>query len=105
MAGNEIIADDEIAVATKFATELARGALAGAVPGGLVLNVNVPPQSGGRFRWTRLGKRHYEDDVHHREDPRGKSYYWIGGVRLSEQSPWRWSSAAGRIVSSDDAET
>jgi 5'-nucleotidase len=29
--------------------------------------------------WTRLGRRHYQDDVHERKDPRGKPYYWIGG--------------------------
>lgn len=49
------------------------------LPEGTVLNVNVPPASGGRVRWTSLGKRYYEDDVHERQDPRGRSYFWIGG--------------------------
>jgi len=28
---------------------------------------------------TRLGKRVYQDELVHRADPRGRSYYWIGG--------------------------
>lgn len=46
---------------------------------GTVLNVNVPRDADGRVRWTRLGRRMYQDDVHVRADPRGQSYYWIGG--------------------------
>jgi 5'-nucleotidase len=58
---------------------LAQGSLERPLPQGTVLNVNVPAGSGGKTRWTRLGKRFYEDDVHERQDPRGSSYYWIGG--------------------------
>jgi 5'-nucleotidase len=52
-----------------------------ATPGrpGTVLNVNVPRAASGRVRWTRLGRRIYQDDVHVRADPRGHEYYWIGG--------------------------
>ena len=32
-----------------------------------------------RFAITRLGRRLYNDDVQERRDPRGRSYYWIGG--------------------------
>lgn len=49
------------------------------LPAGTVLNVNVPKNCEGRMRWTSLGKRFYEDDVHERTDPRQQSYYWIGG--------------------------
>lgn len=44
-----------------------------------VLNINVPAHCGGKVRWTCLGKRFYEDDVHERTDPRNRSYFWIGG--------------------------
>ena len=47
---------------------------------GLLLNINVPAKNqGAAYRFTRLGRRAYEDDVHERQDPRGRLYYWIGG--------------------------
>ena len=46
---------------------------------GGVFNVNVPKGWNGRVRWTRLGRRFYQDDVQERTDPRGRLYYWIGG--------------------------
>ncbi len=51
-------------------------------PHRLVLNVNVPgcPAAEiGPMRLTRLGKRIYRDAVVEKTDPRGDSYYWIGG--------------------------
>ncbi len=44
-----------------------------------VLNINVPKNCEGQVRWTRLGKRFYADDVAERKDPRGRSYFWVGG--------------------------
>ena len=46
------------------------------------LNVNLPRDNGKPYRkyeFTKLGFRHYKDIVIHKTDPRGKSYYWIGG--------------------------
>lgn len=46
------------------------------------LNINFPPDNGKpykEYRFTKLGFRHYKDVVIHKTDPRGKSYYWIGG--------------------------
>lgn len=67
----------------EFAAATVRSALAakqaGTLPPGAVVNVNIPIGAAGRYRWTRLGTRHYGDDVHERNDPRGRSYYWIGG--------------------------
>jgi len=45
----------------------------------LLLNVNVPPGTPKGRRVTTLGKRHYDDEVEKRLDPRGRPYYWIGG--------------------------
>lgn len=48
----------------------------------LLLNVNVPnlPQSALRgVHITRLGRRVYRDALVERSDPRGRTYYWIGG--------------------------
>lgn len=52
------------------------------LPPDTMLNVNVPdvPESELRgTRVTRMGRRHYEDEIVKREDPRGRLYYWIGG--------------------------
>ena len=46
------------------------------------LNINLPEDNGSpykEFRFTKLGFRHYKDVVISKTDPRGKSYYWIGG--------------------------
>jgi 5'/3'-nucleotidase len=62
-----------------FARGLVGKALAEPLPPGSVLNVNAPGAGGERVAWTVLGQRLYDDDVHEREDPRGRPYYWIGG--------------------------
>lgn len=58
---------------------VARAVLAARLPPGTVINVNAPGTGAGRYRWTRLGRRNYEDDVAERLDPRGRPYYWVGG--------------------------
>ena len=47
-----------------------------------VMNINVPYLKDEEIRGmliTRQGQRVYRDRLDHRKDPRGKSYYWIGG--------------------------
>jgi 5'-nucleotidase len=72
------------------------------VPPGTLLNVNFPeprPAEWPDAHWagvaglrglrvTDLGRRYYGNEVVHREDPRGRSYYWIGGAfpRLEERA-------------------
>ena len=51
-------------------------------PKDVLLNINLPP-SGVELRGirlTKLGRRHYAESVIEKTDPRGKVYYWIGGV-------------------------
>ena len=48
----------------------------------ILLNVNVPPRPAQDIlgvQITRLGRRVYRDALVERCDPRGRSYYWIGG--------------------------
>lgn len=52
------------------------------LPPETMLNVNVPDLPVDQLRGTRvvrMGRRHYEDEIVKREDPRGRMYYWIGG--------------------------
>lgn len=64
--------------AVRFAAALVKMSI-GKLPGGEVLNVNLPGEGERRYVWTTLGRRNYRDDVMVREDPWGKPYYWVGG--------------------------
>jgi 5'-nucleotidase len=65
-----------------LATRLGRGGL----PASAFLNVNLPPEPTHRVRRTRQGNPLPPGDVHLGQDPRGKTYYWIGN-RPDEPSP------------------
>ena len=52
---------------------------AGAPPAPVLLNVNVPPGPVRGYRFARLGRRTYGNEVVENTDPRGRKYYWIGG--------------------------
>jgi 5'-nucleotidase len=72
--------------AAAFARALAHAILAAGLPPSTLLSVNVPnhgPLAG--YRWTRLGRRLYRDQVDMRTDPRGRRYYWIGGPALPSE--------------------
>src|SRR5262249_46779916 len=69
----------EFAQAARFAHALGRAILEKGLPPQTLLNVNVPPGQPRGYRWTRLGKRIYRDQVEERQDLRGRTYYWIGG--------------------------
>jgi len=50
---------------------------------GIILNVNVPNLAVTEIRGveiTKLGKRHYYDNLIEREDPKKNKYYWIEGI-------------------------
>ncbi|HEY2748177.1 MAG TPA: 5'/3'-nucleotidase SurE, partial [Polyangia bacterium] len=72
--------EEPFARAADFAHALARAVLAEGLPPGTLLNVNVPSERAPiGYRWTKLGKRLYRDQVDERADLRGRRYYWIGG--------------------------
>jgi 5'-nucleotidase len=45
----------------------------------IILNVNFPVGEFAGVRVTKLGRRIYTESIVERRDPRGRSYYWIGG--------------------------
>jgi 5'-nucleotidase len=63
----------------EFAGELARIALTEHRDPRVILNVNFPLGDFQGVRITTLGQRVYSEGVIERKDPRGRSYYWIGG--------------------------
>jgi 5'-nucleotidase len=68
---------------TAFCAHLTQKVLARGLPANTLLNVNLPnvpwPQIKG-IELTRLGLRVYRDELVSRADPRGRPYYWIGGL-------------------------
>lgn len=72
-----------------FGAKIGRHVLEYGLPEHTMLNVNVPDLSDGELNGvaiTRQGVREYGDDIHRREDPRGKAYYWIGGFRPDQEA-------------------
>jgi 5'-nucleotidase len=65
--------------AARFAAALARQVVAARPPAPVLLNVNVPAGAPRGYRFTRLGRRTYGNEVVEKTDPRGRKYYWIGG--------------------------
>jgi 5'-nucleotidase len=68
--------------AAKAARFISEKVLLNGLPGGMLLNVNIPflPEEEIKgYRLTRQGQRIYRDFLVKREDPFGKPYYWIGG--------------------------
>ncbi len=68
--------------AAGFALKITQALLKKSLPGGLLLNVNVPyvPMEEIKgIRVTRQGNRVYHDRLDKRVDPRGKPYYWAIG--------------------------
>ncbi|MBI2026474.1 MAG: 5'/3'-nucleotidase SurE [Deltaproteobacteria bacterium] len=82
---NEMNFDTAASVALKI-VDLAKKRT---MPQGVFLNINVPdrPLSNiNGFRFVRTGVRVYSDQVMENKDPRGKSYYWLGGRYIGHES-------------------
>lgn len=65
-----------------FAAQLIQYVASHSLPADMFLNVNfpaIPWEEVKDVAITRLGRRVYRDELVSREDPRGRSYYWIGG--------------------------
>jgi len=61
----------------------------GQMPPNTFLNINFPKMPPGgykQYQITRLGKRVYKDIISTNTDPRGKSYFWIGGEPTWERT-------------------
>lgn len=66
-----------------FVANLTRKVLAHGLPINTLLNVNFPAVPWEKIKGvelTRLGHRVYRDELIARTDPRGRPYYWIGGL-------------------------
>lgn len=80
--------------AAQFCRALLLGLQGKPFPKRTLLSVNVPgpkeattPEAQFCYQVTRLGERPYREQVEHRTDPRGHTYYWIGGPLAPTQEP------------------
>jgi 5'-nucleotidase len=77
-----MIAPPEGAYPIEFAAgvvvDLAAAALAGGLPPGTALNVNIPSPPVRGVRVTKLGWKFYDPEIIEKRDPRNAVYYWIG---------------------------
>tara|TARA_A100001037_G_scaffold281428_1_gene285105 strand:+ start:5193 stop:5960 length:768 start_codon:yes stop_codon:yes gene_type:complete len=75
-------ASDDYRGAKQTAIQIAQNVLSFGIPKGTLLNVNVPyciPEKIKGIKITRQGKQYFKDEFEKREDPRGRSYYWMKG--------------------------
>ncbi|HJU06308.1 MAG TPA: 5'/3'-nucleotidase SurE [Nitrospiraceae bacterium] len=74
--------------AAVYALRVARAVLHYGLPDETLLNVNVPNRRLAAIagvRITSLSRRHFVDPVVEKVDPRGRTYYWIAGTRVSRK--------------------
>ena len=77
--------DFDFRAAAEFTARLVSQIQQSGIPPKTLLNVNVPSYPKDQlkgWRFTRMGKRHYSENIVERVDPRGGKYYWIGGDDL-----------------------
>ncbi len=83
--------DAEYSSAARFTVGLVRQIRRRGLPEGALLNINIPdldPERMAGVAMTRLGLRYYTDVFHPRQDPRGRTYYWLAGeVKQSGEGP------------------
>jgi 5'-nucleotidase len=80
--GDETMEKLDYGPAGRVAHRVVKAAVRNGLRADLLLNVNIPVRPEAQIRGvriTRQGQRVYRDALDHRHDPRGHSYYWIGG--------------------------
>lgn len=69
--------------AAQVAHRIAEYVLQQGLPENVTLNVNLPDIPYDELKgiaFTFMGERNYQDEIIIRQDPRGGTYYWIGGA-------------------------
>ncbi|MGB7022460.1 MAG: 5'/3'-nucleotidase SurE [Candidatus Acidiferrales bacterium] len=70
--------------AVRFLARLAPLILKEGLPPGVLLNVNIPHPWKGGVRFTRQSSKITRNVLERREDPRGRTYYWLHEQKLLE---------------------
>jgi len=76
------------ATAAAHFAKVVRGLASVGWPDNVFLNVNFPDVPADKvkgIRVTRQGRRKLGDELVERKDPRGRSYFWIGAMRMEDE--------------------
>lgn len=83
--------ENDFTFAASFTAKLIKTLMKEPIERKTLINVNIPvlpPDKIKGVRITRLGLRNYDNLFEERRDPRGNTYYWMGGgVVEEEQEP------------------
>ncbi len=90
--------------AARFAAKLTKKIFLYGLPPDTFLNVNVPDTRGreiSSYRVTRQGKSIYDNSIMEKVDPRGETYYWIGGkeVRFKQIAQSDFDAISNNVIS------
>lgn len=80
--------EHDFTFAAKFTRRMAEILLQQGIDKTTLVNINVPDlpeQDIKGMRVTQLGVRNYDNLFEERKDPRGNTYYWLGGGVLNEE--------------------
>ncbi|HHV15710.1 MAG TPA: 5'/3'-nucleotidase SurE [Gelria sp.] len=78
----------EFDYAAKFTRNVLRVAMKRGIEDKTLININIPPLDEKEIkglRITKLGVRNYDNLFEERQDPRGNTYYWLGGGVIKEE--------------------
>ncbi len=64
--------------AAKIVSSIIRKLLENKIPEELLLNINVPPPPFRGIKIVKLGQKRYNPEIVEKQDPRKRTYYWIG---------------------------
>ncbi len=77
--------DAKFETASKIAVKVAGLIIKNGLPKDTLLNINVPyvaEKDIKGIKFTKQGKKTYNDAIVEKVDPRGKKYYWVGGSKI-----------------------
>ena len=82
--------DADFVSARKHIITIAKNVLKHGLPKGICLNVNIPAVKESELKGIKVcrqSKANWDENFDHRQDPRGKDYYWLTGkFKLHENS-------------------
>ncbi len=64
--------------AAKIVSSMVRKLLENKIPENQTLNINIPPPPFRGIKIVKLGQKRYNPEIIEKQDPRKRTYYWIG---------------------------
>jgi 5'-nucleotidase len=80
--------DDDFEFAAQFTRQLVATLMRWGIETQTLVNINIPALARSEIkgiRVSKLGLRNYDNLFEERQDPRGNTYYWLGGGVLPEE--------------------